>query len=212
MDIDALGGNSTRKTIQSRNLQTRQIWTRLPHKPSAHHICCQRKHACPQHSTFQMRQNKPTIIKSVSQTNDDSWGLRDEGMCIWVGENMVTDFTSDAQKCSVILRSISGLRDAPKPAGSGQRGSQGVSLTQPWEISSPSPGRSVIPPIRLGHFRDPVWLVAITPAVPPNCPEKQDAFVFRKSSWVGNCLDDTKTCSWLFAQGKGMLVNPLEIL
>ena len=31
------------------------------YNPSAHHICCQRKPACTQHSTLQMQQNKPTI-------------------------------------------------------------------------------------------------------------------------------------------------------
>lgn len=35
-------------------------------------------------------------------------------MCVWVGENMLTDFKSYAQICSMILRNISVLSDDQK--------------------------------------------------------------------------------------------------
>lgn len=30
--------------------------------------------------------------KSMWQIIDESWGLRDEGVCVWISENMLIDF------------------------------------------------------------------------------------------------------------------------
>lgn len=112
-------GNATRKTTLESKSSNKTNTNAITHNPSARHIYCQPKHACSQHPTFQMRQNKPTI-KSMWWTNDDSWDLKDQGLCVWISENKLTDFKSHAHICSMIPRSISGLNNDPKIVVNGQ--------------------------------------------------------------------------------------------